>query len=67
MVLKILVGLVVLVVLVVAVVGVLAALQPSEFRITRTATIAAPAAMLGPGRLRRGYKSRRARCASWSR
>jgi hypothetical protein len=44
MVVKILVGLAALVVLVVAVVAVLAALQPSEFRITRTASIAAPAA-----------------------
>src|SRR5882672_7787264 len=44
MVLKILLGVVVLVVLVVAVVAILDAFQPSEFRIARTATIAAPAA-----------------------
>jgi len=41
---KILVGVALLVVLVVAVVAILAALQPSEFRVTRSATIAAPAA-----------------------
>jgi len=44
MVVKILVGLALLVVLVGAVVAILAAFQPSEFRIARTATIAAPAA-----------------------
>lgn len=44
MVVKILVGLALLVVLVVTVVAILAAFQPSEFRVTRTTTIAAPAA-----------------------
>ncbi|PYM95102.1 MAG: polyketide cyclase [Candidatus Rokuibacteriota bacterium] len=44
MILKVLVGLAALVVLVVGVVAVVVALQPSEFRITRSATIAAPVA-----------------------
>ena len=44
MILKVLVGLAALVVLVVGVVAVVVALQPSEFRITRRATIAAPVA-----------------------
>ena len=44
MIVKILVGLALLVVLVVAVVAILAAFQPSEFRVTRTTTMAAPPA-----------------------
>src|SRR2546423_1666899 len=44
MVVKILVGLALLVVLVVAVVTILAAFQPSEFRVMRTTTMAAPPA-----------------------
>jgi len=44
MVVKILVGLALLVALVVAVVTILAAFQPSEFRVTRTTTMAAPPA-----------------------